>query len=407
MLDGAQTDRRRWGAGVAWPAGLVLFGLEAVQGVLLLPWLLRQMGAPGVAFWVALSSAVTLLSIATAPLPLTIRNIAAATEGDGHAPANWPQLHRRAVRDTFVLLMPALFLYGALVIAPQATGSDHAVATAVFAAALLLRLAALNAFVLVSGVQQVGRDKVWLATAAALTLLGSVVAALLTPDVTGLALAYLAGALALWAGSRHAVAQVPRARGSANADLPRPHEVRDLLLLQMAGFANLGTVVPLATLLLPEAEAVGSAFWFRACATVLAGAAFVAQVRMPAWAAAAPGSAAPREAGWLLGGVALLILLILGASSLHPPGVPVLAASATAALCLLALAGAVTVLVGQWLIARRAHAFVPLAVALAAGAPLASLAVAAFERPAWAWGHAIVNVVLAGAMLRHARAALR
>ena len=77
-----------------------------------------------------------------------------------------------------------------------------AAAVLVFFAAMHLRLTALNRFVWLNGMGQVGRDKQILLKASAVTLTAALVLAAATGSVLGLALASALGAVALrwWAG---------------------------------------------------------------------------------------------------------------------------------------------------------------------------------------------------------------
>jgi hypothetical protein len=406
----------RWGPGVAWPAGALLFVFDIAQGVLLLPWLVAWLGAPSVAYWVALVSALALVNVAAAATgqPL-VRHIARVSAG-GRAPGNWAALLGQTQRINLPLLLVLLTAFTVALLAPQIDSRDEAIATAVYFAGLLLRLAALNRFVLLNGVQQVGRDKLWLAAAAGLSLLATAGAAWLWRSISALAMAHAATAALLWLVARHLSAQVAQAAQTAQG-VPAPAakpirmaEVRTVFMLHLAGFANLGTCVPLATLWLPADEGVAVAFWFRTLGIALALAGYAAQLSYPVWAR--DGHRAPQRGPvWrLLAAVAMLIsALWLGlwlASSAGLAGAPALPWGMSLALAAVALGGVVTPMWGQWLAARADYRFAQLAIMLSWAAPGTALGLAwAFGGHALLLGYALFNLLLAAVMSRFAATA--
>lgn len=405
----AAASPTRWGARVAWPAGALLFAFDVAQGVLLLPWLVAWLSAPLVAYWVALGSTLALVNVAAAATaqPL-VRNIARVSTR-GRAPANWHDLHRQGRRIGQPVLVMLLAVFTLALLAPQIDHRDEVIATAVFFAGLLLRLAALNHFVLLGGVQQIGRDKVWLAAAAGVALLATVGAAWAWRSLTALAVAHTASAALLWLAARHISAQVARGARAPPAAPVQPAEVRTVFMLHLAGFVNLGTCVPLATLWLSAGEGVAVAFWFRALGVAMALAGFAAQLRYPVWAQGNNGTRLG-DVWRLLGMVAALVLALWislwVAVQTGLGGVPPLPAAMSLLLAAVVFGGAFTLVWGQWLAARADYRFARAVATLSWAAPAAALALAwAFGGVALVLGYAVVNLLVAALMTWHARAA--
>jgi len=387
----------------------LLFVLDTAQAVVLTPWLLGWIGAAELSFWLALSSALGLASVAVAAFsPPLVRHIARAQDGAATqpaAPSNWVLLRGQALRFGWVVLGLLVLAFVPLLADALREQPERWLAVALYAAALALRLRAGASFVLLNGCQQVGRDKWLLAAASALTLVLLVLAAALLRNVTAMAGAALLGSLALWGMARRAerlVAALPGPRVATPADAA---EMRRLLVLGVAGFVQIGTTVPLATVWLAAGEAVSFGFWFRAAAVagVLAG--YYAQVRFPAWAQR--GAVARRELGWvqvLIAGLAALVALAVVVSAQVPAmaGLSLMSPATTAALCVAAALTASSQLLGVFLLARGRSAFVVPAAAIALAAPVLACALAAWLQPqAFVFGYLLCAIALRGLLQHH------
>ena len=401
--------RTRWGPRSAWSAGALLFLLDTVQAVLLTPWLLGWIGASELSFWLALSSALGLVSVALAAFsPPLVRHIAQSQAVAGTtpaAPSNWLPLRRHALRFGGVVLALLVLAFVPLLADALRERPERWLAVLLYVAALALRLRASASFVLLNGCGQVGRDKWLLAAASGLTLVLLVLAAALLRSVTAMAAAALLGSLALWAMAWRAERLVARLPGPQAAAPPDPTEMRRLLLLGVAGFVQAGTTVPLATVWLPADEAVSFGFWFRAAAVtgVLAG--YYAQVRFPAWARG--DASTPRELAWvqvLIAGVAALVALAIAVSSQVPAmaGLSMLLPATIAALCVAAALTASSQLLGVYLLARGRSGFVAPAAAIALAAPLLACGLAAWLTPAaFVFGYLLCAIALRGLLQAH------
>jgi len=404
----AATARSRWGPRIAWPAGALLFAFDIAQGVLLLPWLVAWLGAPPVAYWVALGSSLALVNVAAVATGQPLVRHIARVSVDGRAPANWAALLAQARRIGQPLLALLLALYTLVLLLPQIDSRDEMIAAALYFAGLLCRLAAAQHFVLLNGAQQVGRDKIWLAAAAGVSLIGTAGAAWAWRNLSVLALTQAATSLLLWLAARRATTQMAAGPRGPAAEPIHGAEVRTVFMLHAAGFVNLGTCVPLATLWLPAEQGVAVAFWFRAFGIALALAGYAAQLRYPGWALSGTG-ARQREVWRLLGVVAALVLALwlgLAWAARHGlAGVPALPAQMSLALAAVALGGVVTLVWGQWLAAQADYRFARASVVLSWAAPLTALALAgAFGGGALLLGYALINLLVAAVMIHHAHA---
>lgn len=402
----------RWGPRAAWPAGAALLALEAAQSVAVIPLLVRWMPAQEVAFWVALVAGTGLANAACAAYaqPL-VRRIAA--RGEAAAPvANWRELRARTARlgAALLLLLQAGFVL-ALATRRDTWPPDAGWALALFALALHLRLAALNEFVLLNGLRQVGRDKWMLVRAGAAGIAGLILAAAFTHSAAGLALASLGAATLLWAMARRAASQSSAAAQPAAMTLamaaawPSRREMAALFLLNLSGFMNVATDVLVARQFLAPADVAAFAFWSRLllAATWLVG--LHAQIRFPYWAGDPTEPLLPgRGRVVALGLMAALALAPLAYAASRdacttmctlPPWLVAVMAANVAALC-------ASMLLGQWLTARGTHAFVPPAIACACAAPLLALAAPRlFGDPhAFMAGYLSANLVLLAVLAR-------
>lgn len=402
----------RWQARGAWSAGITLFALETAQSVLLLPVLLRWMPAADVTLWISLTAGLGLVNAAASAYALPLVRAVAGRGAQAAAPHNWRTLCRREDRFGAALLLALQALFAA-VLAWQvpAFAWQGAAAVLVFFAAMHLRLTALNRFVWLNGMGQIGRDKQILLKASAVTLTAALVLAAATGSVLGLALASALGAVALrwWAG------QATRGFGhnpqGQPATSPARREMVGLLLLNLSGYLNLGTDVLVANQLLPTKQAVSYAFWSRALMSTCLLAGLYTQIRFPAWAQA--DAAVLRTELHAAVSLPLLLpplaLLAYGALSLTDLG---------ATLCLLpwwmftvmaATAGLACAVVvsGQVSTSRGAYAFLFPSAAVACTAPALALAGAAWVQPlAFVFGYAAANALLAAINLWHARQTL-
>ena len=240
----------------------------------------------------------------------------------------------------------------------------------------MLRLWAYTRFVLFNGLQQVGRDKAMLVGAAALSLLLTVAAAWGLRSLPAMALAHLLAALWLAWTAHRAEAGLMQQLSPSVAAPAAAAEMRGLFALNAAGFVNLGTCVPLATLWLPADQGVAFGFWFRAAAVASVLAGFHAQIRFPQWARSGVDLGAMR--GELLRAQWLLLLFAAGIWATQRLCVVIAPTSSIAAvsaltmlaLCACAALTAASQLLGAALMARGQLGFIRPAVLLALAAPL-------------------------------------
>jgi len=393
----------RWHARHAWAWGLLLFGLEIMQSVALLPLLLRWMPAEEVALWTSLTAGLGLINAVAAAYSQPLVRTVASRPATCRLPPNWKVLARRADRSGFWILVGAQLALGSwLAAAGVLPGAQGWLALGAYFVSMHVRLAAINRFAWTNGLRQLGRDKRLLVQASALALVLAVVLGSTLGSALGPALAALAASAWLLRQSVHACSTLGHNPSGAPAPWPDRREVSGLLLLNLAGYLNLGTDVLLANHLLPPEQAVSYAFWSRALMSFALLAGLYAQIRFPSWATAP---------GWQLrtelrrGLLALLALPLVAAAAYHA----VSEMPALAHLCLLpawmlyalactAALGCGTLLAGQISTSRGARAFLIPSAALASCAPLMSWAVAQTEAGAQAFvlGYGLVNLGLLG-----------
>lgn len=266
-------------------AGLVFAAAEAAQTIALLPVIREQVGAASAGAWVVFGASSALVGLAgTAYFQPLVRSIVALQRADGTGclPANWRRLQRRlAARSALVLgLLQALFLL-------CLPGREAHLAWLGLPALLMLfaaqqlRLLAMGQFTAYNGMAWLGDDKLQMARASLIGLLGSVAVLLLGWGLAGLALVQLAtqGVLALTAW--HGLRQV--APGAAGATLARRGQAAGLLCLGLAGYLNVGTDALLAGAWLQASALVDYGLLSRTLALAPAAVALWVHVRYPAW----------------------------------------------------------------------------------------------------------------------------
>jgi hypothetical protein len=274
----------RWRQRGAWAAGMALFAFETAQSVLLLPLLPLWMPAADVTLWISLTAAWGLVNAAASAYaqPL-VRNVA-RRGARAAAPNNWRLLQNKADQQGGLLLMAMLCVFLVYLSWQVPHWSiTRAGAVLLFCAAMGLKLLALNRFVWLNGMAQVGRDKRILLKGSVVTLVASLVLAPWVGAVWGLALAAVLGAFSTATWAIQAARELGHTAEGASVDWPARQESRGLFGLNLCGYLFMGTDVLFSAHLLPETQAIAYAFWSRAlaCAYLLAG--MYAQISLPRW----------------------------------------------------------------------------------------------------------------------------
>ncbi|MEO3712051.1 hypothetical protein [Roseateles flavus] len=310
---------------VAALAAAAFFLLEAVQGIVLLPWLRLQLGPAVAASWVLITASAPLVGLMLAGrLQPTIRALA-RQGGPGGLPANWDLLIQSWTRWSgaglllmqlaFVLVMHLGGFGPAAVSAPEGW-----LAAGLYGLGQHLRLQAFAGMAALTGQQQTGRERSYLALTSALGLAALLLMTLAGLGMPGLGLAVLLAQAALLFGVRRAVAAMPR--GSVPMASFRWQDGAGLTALAVAGFCASGTDILMAGHWLPAAELVGYAFASRALTAVVALCGLWAQLRFPRWCSEARLSAGLAELKGLMSAIAAGLVLaacVLGSGWLEAP----------------------------------------------------------------------------------------
>jgi len=393
----------RWHAKHAWTWGLLLFVLEIMQSVALLPLLLLWMPASEVALWTSLTAGLGLINAVAAAYSQPLVRTVAGRPPACQLPPNWQALARRADRSGFLLLTGAQLVLGCWLAASSVVPGPQAWwALGVYFVAMHLRLAAISRFAWTNGLRQLGRDKRLLVQASAVALILAILLGAALGSALGPALAVLAASGWLLRQSIKACSTLGHNPGGEPAPWPDRREMSGLLLLNLAGYLNLGTDVLVANHFLQPVQAVSYAFWSRALISFALLTGLYAQIRFPTWVTA---SGRQLRIELRRGLLALLLLPPVAAAAYS-------AASdmpAIAHLCLLptwmlftlactAAMGCGTLLAGQISTSRGARAFLLPSAVLAASAPLISWALARSDAgvQAFVLGYCIVNIGLLG-----------
>jgi hypothetical protein len=402
----------QWRQRGAWAAGLTLFAFETVQSVLLLPLLPLWMPIADVSLWISLTAGWGLVNAAASAYaqPL-VRNV--ARRGPQAAvPGNWQRLRDKTDQAGVVLLVGPLSVFGAYLIwqVPRWSNSTT-LAILLFFAAMGLKLLALNRFVWLNGMGQIGRDKNILLTGSATTLVCALVFAPHIAAVWGLALASLLGALVAATLATVAARRLGHNADGVSAEWPSRSEMRGLVLLNLCGYLNMATDVLMANHFLPAEQAVSYAFWSRILLSFCLLAGMYTQIRFPQWAQAQTRSLRV-ELAWALAAAATLPLwvsLMLAVVCISPwsgspcllPTWAFLSLAANGALCCAVL------LCGQLANARGSFSFMAPSAWLAASAPLLALCAALVSQPtAFVLGYVLANSLLLALNARHTYAKL-
>jgi hypothetical protein len=402
-----------WLARDAWVAGLALFALETAQSVLLLPLLPRWMPLSDVTLWISLTAGLGLVNAAAAAYaqPL-VRNI--ADRGVQHGmPPNWPALLRQADRHGLVLLLLMLSAFGLFLNQQVRQGSLAVVlAVLIFFAAMFCKLLALNRFVGLNGLAQIGRDKRILLLGSAVSLAAALVLAPMTGATWGLALASLAGASCLAVLAGQATRRLADHQSGPAAKWPARRETTGLVLLHLCGYLNMGTDVLMSNHWLPGPQAIAYAFWSRTLTAVCLLTGMYAQIRFPAWATLSPCVLRQElRLVWLACAAGPLLLLPAYAVVAKTPWANSMCLlpwwTVLTMVCNCALCCSVMV-AGQLSIARSAHGFVLSSSLLACLAPLLAGSAAWLWQPmAFVLGYASIAFALAFVNVRHAMRSLQ
>lgn len=375
-------------------SGLLLFGLEAIQG-LALPFLIRAaLGTSMAAGWVVLMSSAGLVGLAcSAQGQALVRSISRLQPGAGAVtglPANWVQIGTAlrlrqglvllAAQAGFLVVGRSLFVD----LGPSAVG----VIALVFVAQHLRLLAFAN-FTALNGLRRVGLDKALQAAASAATLLLSLLALWLLPSVLAVAVVPVLTHAVLWLAS----AQVLRRACvlDRSVALAGRSEASGLLLLAVAGYLSTNSDVLLSSNLLPAHAQFQFGVIARALLVPVAIVGLWSHLRFPHWCAPelslGAGLRDVARLGALLG--AALVLLLVLAASLAPQvgtaGFFELPVWMVAVMTLNAFLASMTAAVGQVLLAKRFLSFVWPTIVLAMAAPALALLWAG-----WFGAHAFV-----------------
>jgi hypothetical protein len=390
----------RWRQRGAWAAGLSLFAFETAQSVLLLPLLPQWMPAADVTLWISLTAAWGLVNAAASAYaqPL-VRNVARRGE---HAkpPNNWQQLRGKADGQGGLLLAAMLCIFSGYLIWQVPHWSMARVAAALlFFTAMGLKLLALNRFIWLNGMGQIGRDKRILLKGSVITLIASLVLAPTAGALWGLAFASLMGALATAAWATQAAHELGHAADGAGIDWPNRQERRGLFGLNLCGYLFMGTDVLLSAHLLPDAQAIAYAFWSRAfaCACLLAG--MYAQISLPRWARSKV-QTLHKELRLVLFSTLLIpsgaaLAYALGQSLGVAPALFLLPAWVVMTAAMTVMLSTGIVVCGQFSGARGALGFIVPSALVAASAPvLAMLFAQAWRADGFVFGYAVCAMIL-------------
>lgn len=363
--------------------GLLLFALEAIQG-LVLPFLIREaLGTAIAAGWVVLMSSAGLVGLAcSAQGPSVVRSISrlqtAGSNATAGLPANWSRIGSvLRVRQGAVLIVAQLtfLLFGHNLfvdLGPEALG----VIGLVFLAQHL-RLLAFTNFAGINGLRRVGLDKAQQAAASAATLLLSLAVVWLAPSMLAIALVpvlthaalYLASAVVL---RRALVLGQP-------VEIAGFVETGSLLFLAVAGYLSTNSDVLLGSLLLPAQQQFQFGVLARALLVLLAISGLWAHLRFPHWCSAELTlNAGLREVALLGARLAVFVTLfaVLGLAFVRRCGLPLaleLPVWMVAAMLINALLSSMTAAIGQVLLAKHFLNFVWPTIVLALVAPLLAI----------------------------------
>ncbi len=389
-----------WRARGAWAAGLALFAFETTQSALLLPVLPRWMPLSDVLLWISLTAAWGLVNAAAAGYAQPLVRSVASRSAHHQLPHNWALLRDKADMQGIALLLVMLCLFALFLVWQMAKLSPATVvAILLFFSAMVVKLVALNRFVWLNGMGQIGRDKRILLCGSAVTLALALVLAPATGAAWGLGLASLLGALVTAVFAARACAKLGHNADGVEAAWPARAEQRGLVLLHLCGYLNMATDVVLANHFLSSSQAVSYAFWSRALLSVSLLAGMYTQIRFPAWAQSAP---APLRFELRIGllTVALLplsALLAYGAVGLSPlnAGLSLLPWWMMGSLAVTSALSCAVVLAGQLSNARGAYAYLLPSAWVAACAPLLAWVLASLWMPmAFVLGYLLTNAAL-------------
>lgn len=394
-----------YSSGRAWRAGLLLFALELVQSLALLPLLLHWMSAEQVSFWLAVVAGAGLVNAAAAGYAQPLVRLVARRSDNGSLSLDWSHAKAWADRTGTLLLLPMqLALLVALFAGRDPLNWDSVSAAVLFCTAMHLRLRAMNRFPLLNGVGEIGRDKWMLVYAGVLSLALQIVGAAMARSLVSLALAQLVAATVLMLMASRTSEQEARKRSLPPLDrqVPTPPEVAALLLLNAAGFINASTDILIAERLMTSTDAVAYAWCARALATSTWLAGMFAQVRFPAWSTNSSRALLERDAR-LTVRLACMVPLLAVAGYTGARQVALLQGVTTLSLGVVAALGATaaslccSIVLGQMSNSRGSVAFVPASIALACASPLLAWMMAAITgvSVSFVLGYTVCNVALA------------
>jgi hypothetical protein len=401
-----------WRARGAWAAGLALFAFETTLSALLLPLLPRWMPLPDVLLWISLTAAWGLVNAAAAGYAQPLVRSVAGRRAHHQVPQNWALLRDRADLQGVALLLAMLCPFALFVVWQVAKLSPAALAAILlFFMAMVVKLVALNRFVWLNGMGQIGRDKRILLCGSAVTLALTLLLAPATGAAWGLGLASLFGALVTAVLATRACARLGHNADGAEAAWPARAEQSGLVLLHLCGYLNMATDVVLANHFLSSPQAVSYAFWSRALLSVSLLVGMYTQIRFPAWAQSNP---APLRVELRIGLLLIALLPVFSWLAYGAVGVSALSASlgqlpgwVLGSLALTSALSCAVVLVGQLSNARGAYAFLLPSAVVAACAPLLAWALASLWTPtAFVLGYLVANAVLLFINARHASVVL-
>jgi hypothetical protein len=278
---------QRWRQRGAWAAGLTLFSLETAQSVLLLPLLPLWLPMADISLWLSMTAGWGLVNAAASAYaqPL-VRNVARRGQ-QLDMPSNWQALRDKSDRAGLLLLAGFLCVFATSVFWQMSDVSPSTTAAALlFFGAMGLKLFALNRFVWLNGMGQIGRDKRILLTGSAVTLISALVLAPAYGALWSLCLASLLGAVTTATVAAQVVRRLGHRAQGPSVDWPLRPEMAGLVLLNLCGYLFVGTDVLIGTQLLPPSQIVSYAFWSRALGAVYLLAGMYAQISFPRWSQA-------------------------------------------------------------------------------------------------------------------------
>ncbi|MDI4632523.1 hypothetical protein J7U46_05655 [Pelomonas sp. V22] len=389
-------------SGMIW--GLLLFFLEAVQG-LLLPSLFRLvLGPDAAAAWIVLASSTALIALACAAHgPAVVRGISArlgAGVQGGLLPANWYQLRRRLALAGMGLLLAAQLLFLALGADPlEHLGQHGGLALLLLFLGQHLRLLAFNNFMALNGLRETGRDKQLLLTASVSGLILIGLVAWCRPSVLLFGLGYLCvQAWLLWASNR---ALQGRLDSGGAVSLAGRREAAGLLLLALAGYLNMGSDVLVGSHLLQPEEQLRYVVVSRAFYVPVAVVGLWCQLRFPFWSALDAGWAACLAEIRQIAGLLLFPMILMLAAAIawlervSEPADELNAIWVCGVLFVCSYAASLTVCLGQVLLARGRKSFVWFAAPAGCLAPvLAAGAAQLWGAGAFVSGYLASNLML-------------